>query len=128
MGSGCGGVADGCCHRRNDHVIQAIDRSFIPARNQVSVDVYGDLNGVMSHLFLDVGEGFALLNEEACECMAKVMETNVTQACFLEGRVEHAVSEVIAMKPRSCFGHEHPQRNLSPTLLECFSFVRPALP
>lgn len=47
------------------------------------VNVYRHLNGVMSHLFLDVGQGLALLDEERSEGVAEVMQTDMPKSGFL---------------------------------------------
>src|SRR5215510_7313891 len=38
------------------------------------VNIDGHLNRGMPHLLFDVCEAFAVLDEQACECMAQVME------------------------------------------------------
>lgn len=76
---------------------------LLPPGHQVSVDVHGHLKRVVSHLFLDVGEGSALLNKERCERMPETMLTNMSQPGFLEDRKEDSMSDIVAIKHPSRF-------------------------
>ena len=50
-----------------------IDGGLVASWYQIPVDVDGDLYGVVPHLFFDVGERLALLNEQTRERMPNVL-------------------------------------------------------
>lgn len=49
------------------HIVQTVDGLLVASRYQVAVDVDGYLDRVVPHLFLHVGERFALLEEQGCK-------------------------------------------------------------
>ena len=51
---GRGWIAVGCIF----HPVQLIDGLLIPSWHQVAVGIYRDLDAVISHLLLDVGEEY----------------------------------------------------------------------
>jgi len=54
-------AVSGRCGDQSRNVVESIHCLLVAAGNQVTVDVHRHLNRMVSHLFLDVGQGFALL-------------------------------------------------------------------
>lgn len=94
-------VADECGRRELWGIIQLIDFDSVTTGYEVVRDVHGHLDGVVSHLFLDVGEGSVLLNKERGEGMPEVMLTNMSQSGFLENRKEDSMSDIVPIKHTS---------------------------
>ena len=59
-------------------VVQSVYLCPIAPWYQVPVDVHRNLDGVVPHLLLHVGEGGSLLNEQASKGMPEIMETNMS--------------------------------------------------
>jgi hypothetical protein len=74
-------MCDGCsglwmvvaADERNSEIIETMDSGLVASWYQMPVDVDGDLYGVVPHLFFDVGERLALLNEQTRERMPNVL-------------------------------------------------------
>ena len=58
MRLGCGMILE---EARLYRAIESIDGLFIPARNQMPIEIDGHLNGRVTHLLLHVNQAFALL-------------------------------------------------------------------
>ena len=58
---GCGGVADGCLFE----AVELIDGLSVAPWDKAPIGVHRDFNTVMSELFFDVSERFAILGQGA---------------------------------------------------------------
>ena len=65
-----------CCFR-----VEGINPADIAARNEVPVNIHGDLDRAVAHLLLDIGKAGALLNEKGSERVSKCMEGDPTNPC-----------------------------------------------
>ncbi len=82
--------------------------------DEMSVQVYGDLDRGMPHLLIDINRTLALLEQERGKGMAKVMEANLTQASGLEQAIKHAVAQIVGVEQAAGFATEHPWRGSFP--------------
>jgi hypothetical protein len=61
-----------------DHLGQPIDRLPVCPGDQVSVGVHGDLDGVVPHLILHIGQGFPVCDEPGCEGVPQVVDADLS--------------------------------------------------
>jgi len=64
----CGLLRSCFCFLRQD-LVKSVYEAHVGAGNQVAVSVDRHLDGAVSHLFFDVGQGFPLLNQKRREGM-----------------------------------------------------------
>jgi hypothetical protein len=64
----------------------------------VPVGIHGDLDGMVSHLILDAGEGFAGPDEPGGEGVLQVVEADMTEPSFFEGAPRSGVIRGRAMR------------------------------
>ena len=84
-GAGCAGVADSGLKRPFFNIdIQTVDRLFVPPRNEMPIEIHGDLDGTMAHLFLHIHGTLAVLEQEGGERMAEIMEAHLPNAGALQ--------------------------------------------
>jgi hypothetical protein len=79
--------------RRN--VVELVYGLLVATRNQMSVGVDRDLDTVVSHLLLDVGDGFALLQKQTGERMPEAMKSHLPDSCLRHDPREDAIPEVV---------------------------------
>jgi len=63
--------------------------------DEMTVDVYGHLDGVVSKLGLDILGGLPLLEQEACISVPQIMETDPPDPCLLQALVEDPLPQVV---------------------------------
>jgi len=61
-------------------VVEAIDGLPIGAAHQMAIGVNRDLDRMMAELIFHVGEAFAVLDEERCVGVAKVMDSKLSKS------------------------------------------------
>jgi hypothetical protein len=83
-------------------VVQPINGRAVSTRHQVPVGVDRDLNARASHLVPRVGQGLALLNQQARKRVPEVVEPDVPQVGRGQDAIERAAQvpdiEVAAVK------------------------------
>src|SRR5215831_19032902 len=70
----------GCAWVASGRIVEPIDSLSVGSWNEVAIDVYGDLDGGVPHLLLHVRRALALLEQQAGERVAQVVEADATQA------------------------------------------------
>ena len=89
--------------------IESIHGLFIPAWNQMSITIHGDLDRRMPHLLFDVDRALAVLEQERSERMAEIMEAHPSQLGLRQQPIKHTISNVMWMKQASFFARKDPE-------------------
>jgi hypothetical protein len=84
----------------------------------VTVGVDGDLDAVVSHLLFDVGQRFAVLDEEAGEGVAEVVNSYIPEPCLCQELTPDTVVEVCLVQRLALLIGEHPLGHLPPPVAE----------
>ena len=61
-------------------VVEAIDSLSVGAADKMAICVNRDLDRMMAELIFHVGEAFAVLDEERCVGVAKVMDSKLSKS------------------------------------------------
>ena len=57
-----------------------LDGSLVSTRHEMPIDVYCNLDGMMSHLLLHIRKRFALLNKQRREGMPKILHLHMAKS------------------------------------------------
>src|SRR5882724_3452542 len=82
----------------------------------MAVGIDGDLNTMVPHLFLDVGQGFAVLDEQAGEGVAQVVNSYIPQSRLCQELMPDAIVEIRLVEGPSFLIRKHPLRHFTPAL------------
>src|SRR5262245_12989188 len=118
---GCVWVAD-CCVLGG--IIELINGLPVTSRDKMSVGIDRDLDGMVPELLFHLGEGFALLNEQAREGMAQIVNTDAPQPTTGQHGIEDILPYCCLNQQFSFLVIKYPFWHMLPSSLPCLLFAR----
>ena len=84
--------------------IERVYPSDVSSGDQVTIDIYGDLNARVPHLLFDISQGCAWSDQRATHRVSEVVESDLSEPGFLDGWKKVVMNQVRGIQYRSGLG------------------------
>jgi hypothetical protein len=70
-------------------IVESIHRLAVGPRDEVTIGIHGDLDGMVAHLVLHIGQGLAVRDQPRGERVPKIVEADLPKPCQVSTGIQY---------------------------------------